>query len=301
MCFLKSIILSYTDINLGEALFNSSTNSLSFPLNYTSDEPIYGFQFTITFNDQDLTLNQIYGGDIYNDENNFSTSLSTNTGNVLSYSETQDFIYPGSGILLNILFEINIFGNSDTICIENPIFAGTPGSTIEINQQICSNYILEEEIIPEIIIVSPDNLSTIIDYTIPITIESLNLTDQDNINVYINSQIYNTYQSAETLDLIIAPIPSTQTGNINIEAKAINSEGQEYNQEASSDSIQINFAIPGDYNLDGNVNVADIVLIVKYILGIENASALQEYASDFDNNNSINVSDVVLIVNYILS
>ena len=53
---------------------------------------------------------------------------------------------------------------------------------------------------------------------------------------------------------------------------------------------------PGDVNLDGDINVLDIVEVVEIIL-----SSSFDYLADMNNDLIINVSDIVIMVNYILN
>ena len=138
---LLNISFSYTEISLGQGIFDNTTNQISFPLNYNTDSVIYGFQFTINYDNQILLLNQVSGGIIENENIDFDIWFSQNTGNVISFSENQNYIQSGSGILTNISFEITDFQQPTTnICITNPIFAGTPGETLDINEQTCIEY-----------------------------------------------------------------------------------------------------------------------------------------------------------------
>ena len=52
----------------------------------------------------------------------------------------------------------------------------------------------------------------------------------------------------------------------------------------------------GDVNLDGEVNVSDIVEVVEIIL-----SSSYDYLADINNDQIINVSDIIIMVNYILN
>ena len=54
--------------------------------------------------------------------------------------------------------------------------------------------------------------------------------------------------------------------------------------------------IPGDLDLNGYVNVADIVLLVNWIL-----NDISNEVGDVDQSGSINVADIVLIVSIILN
>ena len=56
----------------------------------------------------------------------------------------------------------------------------------------------------------------------------------------------------------------------------------------------------GDVNLDGNLNIVDIILIVNYILEQISFSNEQIEISDANNDSLINVVDIILITNLIL-
>ena len=57
----------------------------------------------------------------------------------------------------------------------------------------------------------------------------------------------------------------------------------------------------GDINLDGIVNILDVVKAVNIILETLHATGYQEWAADFDRDGIVNIMDVVLIVNNILN
>ena len=56
----------------------------------------------------------------------------------------------------------------------------------------------------------------------------------------------------------------------------------------------------GDVNIDGLVNVVDVVLTINFILDQNNLSEYEQCQADLDQNSIINVVDIVLIVGYIL-
>ena len=58
--------------------------------------------------------------------------------------------------------------------------------------------------------------------------------------------------------------------------------------------------IPGDVNLDGIVNVQDIVLVAGIILGNVSADDFQMYAADLNQDAEIDILDIVLMVSQIL-
>lgn len=58
----------------------------------------------------------------------------------------------------------------------------------------------------------------------------------------------------------------------------------------------------GDVNMDGSVDVTDVVIVIDYVLDSTDASA--EYGvltyGDMNSDSSVDISDVVAIVNKIL-
>ncbi|SVC55749.1 uncharacterized protein METZ01_LOCUS308603, partial [marine metagenome] len=58
--------------------------------------------------------------------------------------------------------------------------------------------------------------------------------------------------------------------------------------------------VPGDVNLDGMVNVQDIVLAVGIILGNVQPDDFQMYAADLNQDTEIDILDIVLMVSHIL-
>ncbi|MDE6834200.1 MAG: RICIN domain-containing protein [Ruminococcus sp.] len=62
-----------------------------------------------------------------------------------------------------------------------------------------------------------------------------------------------------------------------------------------------NKPLKGDLNNDGIVNVSDIIILEKYLLGIESMTSAQLYAADLDNNNIVEVFDMVPFRKLIIS
>ena len=56
----------------------------------------------------------------------------------------------------------------------------------------------------------------------------------------------------------------------------------------------------GDTNLDGTLNVLDVIILVNFIINNEDLNSDQLYISDINDDQSINVLDVILLVNLIL-
>ena len=77
-----------------------------------------------------------------------------------------------------------------------------------------------------------------------------------------------------------------------------------YNDENSFDmnfSISINeLNIPGDINIDNEINVLDVVLLVSFILG-EGSNEYNYFIADINQDNSLDVLDVVQLVSIILN
>ena len=60
-----------------------------------------------------------------------------------------------------------------------------------------------------------------------------------------------------------------------------------------------------EYNLcinqDSVIDILDVVLIVKFILGQEDPSTLEEIASDLNSDGIINIQDVILLISMVLN
>jgi hypothetical protein len=53
---------------------------------------------------------------------------------------------------------------------------------------------------------------------------------------------------------------------------------------------------PGDVNMDGIINILDVIVIINMILGVEDENAL----ADLNGDGSINIQDIILVINLIL-
>ena len=74
----------------------------------------------------------------------------------------------------------------------------------------------------------------------------------------------------------------------------------EYNPKQIFADCHIKESVLGDANSDGRVNVTDIILLAKYILGGYNGN-IDVLAADINQDSRINVSDIVAMANLILS
>ena len=76
----------------------------------------------------------------------------------------------------------------------------------------------------------------------------------------------------------------------------------EYNGTAKELVLPIeNTTLKGDVNMDGQVNSADIVRLVDYILEKENPTPCDVEACDVNEDGDINVSDITSLVDIILN
>ena len=58
---------------------------------------------------------------------------------------------------------------------------------------------------------------------------------------------------------------------------------------------------PGDINQDLSIDILDMVLVVNFILGQQDPSNTQFFASDLNSDSIINIQDVILLLNIILN
>ncbi|MBQ3849435.1 MAG: dockerin type I repeat-containing protein, partial [Clostridia bacterium] len=59
--------------------------------------------------------------------------------------------------------------------------------------------------------------------------------------------------------------------------------------------IHVN-CLPGDVNGDGVVNSMDIIIIMRYALGINNLNASQLIAADYNGDGQVNASDALMMM-----
>jgi len=114
-----------------------------------------------------------------------------------------------------------------------------------------------------------------------------------------------TYSTDETLhiaDLIYEIVATAPVGlEIPLEfystlvSDAFGNEISSYGEDGS-----IVLGINGDINFDSEINVLDIVMLVNFILFIDEPTDFEYYVSDINQDNLLNVLDVVSLVNMIL-
>ena len=56
----------------------------------------------------------------------------------------------------------------------------------------------------------------------------------------------------------------------------------------------------GDINVDGSVNILDIVILINFVLDVQTPSEAEFLSGDLNNDSTLNVLDIVQLVNIIL-
>ena len=83
------------------------------------------------------------------------------------------------------------------------------------------------------------------------------------------------------------------------ELGCMDSQALNYDIQANTDDGSC--AYLGDSNLDGDINVADITLIIQYIIGDYVLNDIQLLAADLDDSGHVNVGDIILIIEAIFN
>ena len=63
---------------------------------------------------------------------------------------------------------------------------------------------------------------------------------------------------------------------------------------------QFNYT-PGDVNQDTMIDILDIVILINYILGLNDLTTVQFYASDMNEDSIVNIQDLIIVINIILN
>ena len=57
----------------------------------------------------------------------------------------------------------------------------------------------------------------------------------------------------------------------------------------------------GDINFDEEINILDVVTLVNFILGVNEADSIQFQVSDMNGDSNLNVQDIIILINTILN
>ena len=253
---------------VGFGFDNNAWDNTSIPSTSAPRPAIFGFWDDLNpVNDQ---CNEYCSGNVYYHSNSERLVISFEevahwwTNNENSYYSFQVVLYPGGDFNLNYG---SITGtHSATIGMQNA--NGTDGLQVSHNgSYVHGNLSVRFTREPAWVSVSPDQGEVGAGYSesIDIIFSSEGLTNGEytaNMNISSNG-------GSATL-----PVTLTVTGGSSV--------------------------VVGDVNMDGNINVQDIILLVNIILDILNPTPDQFEAADLNADGIINVLDVIALVNIIL-
>ena len=265
------------ELSLGEDLVNGLVQ-----VNLISPYDIAGFQFDVS--STQVTLSSSDGGAA--ESAGFQVSNGETT--VIGFSLTGSVINSGAYTLTELSFEGS---GEDTICLDNIILSGAGGSNLPIISLGCQEYDFN---LLEIEIIEPSDDDLISGDNIFVSISSIGLLDGDHFHAYLDGEMIGMFYED---NFNITP---NSSGYQLLEVKVANSSHEEYNTDGSYDSVEIGFVFPGDYNLDSEVNILDLVATTQYILFQTESDSLQLMGSDYNGDTEVNILDLVATTQYIL-
>tara|TARA_B100002052_G_scaffold30751_1_gene23834 strand:- start:9044 stop:10741 length:1698 start_codon:yes stop_codon:yes gene_type:complete len=265
------------ELSLGEDLVNGLVQ-----VNLISPYDIAGFQFDVS--STQVTLSSSDGGAA--ESAGFQVSNGETT--VIGFSLTGSVINSGTYTLTELSFEGS---GEDTICLDNIILSGAGGSNLPIISLGCQEYDFN---LLEIEIIEPSDDDLISGDNIFVSISSIGLSDGDHFHAYLDGEMIGMFYED---NFNITP---NSSGYQLLEVKVANSSHEEYNTDGSYDSVEIGFVFPGDYNLDSEVNILDLVATTQYILFQTESDSLQLMGSDYNGDTEVNILDLVATTQYIL-
>ena len=62
----------------------------------------------------------------------------------------------------------------------------------------------------------------------------------------------------------------------------------------------LNITIQGDPNFDETVNIQDVILLINFVLGIDDPDDSQFSAADINEDDILNIQDIIATINIIL-
>ena len=72
-------------------------------------------------------------------------------------------------------------------------------------------------------------------------------------------------------------------------------------QETTQNYFITNDFILGDINQDNTIDVLDVILVINFIMDVNNPNNQENFLSDMNADGYINIQDIILIVNIILN
>ena len=135
---------------------------------------------------------------------------------------------------------------------------------------------------------------------------SQDLVKPSGIDIYNDRLVVSDYDSGNIIIYDISISPPIELGRINtgnenniMGIKIDSNQKIWYVNYNDNNVVRIDYSlINGDINIDGSVNVADVIALVNYILNTESSEFM---GADINNDGNINITDVVQLINIILN
>lgn len=131
--------------------------------------------------------------------------------------------------------------------------------------------------------------------------------ENDETFVSVTFDIIGTGSAEIDLYVEILSLAYKSGGNVYDESIIDYGEIQDISDVKGFENADISFktsfggtVLLGDVNLDGKIDIMDATLIQKYLVGIENLSAVQLKAADINQDNCYTIADATAIQLYIL-
>ena len=265
------------ELSLGGELVNGMVQ-----VNLNSPYSLAGFQFDVY--SSSVALLSASGGAAA--DAGFQVSNSSST--VLGFSLTGADIDPGEYTLTELLFEGT---GTDTICLENIILSGPGGSNLSIDNAGCQEFNFNAV---EVEIIEPSDGDVLSGDAIFVSVLGIGLSEGDHFHAYLDGEMQGMFYSDEF------EINPSFSGYQTLEVRVANSSHDEYESEDASDQVEIGFAFLGDYNLDSEVNILDLVATTQYVLFGTASDELQIAGADYNQDGEVNILDLVATTQFIL-
>jgi len=287
-----------------------------------NSEAVAGFQFTATDNPDVLTITGANGGSA--EENGFEVSTS-DLGIVIGFSLTGGSIPEGSGLLTNLSYTLNGSGNT-LICIDDLIVSDIDGNSLVAGEDCVTVDFAAGNAELTFGDVTSDSMEVYLSNSVEISGFQFTITDSPNLITVTGAsgglaETYGFEVSTSELGIVLGfsftggTIPAGNGLLTNIQysnsgsgttelciGDTVISDTNGNGLLSSGDCIDVDIsdAMLGDINGDSILNVQDVVILINFILGNDEATDQEYYAADINSDGILNVQDVVILINIIL-